>query len=182
MAQVNKGFCVWFTGLPCSGKTTTAKQLVEAIPIRFNRKVSLFDGDDMRQTLCRGLGFSAEDRHENVMRVGYVASQVVFHDGIAVCSLVSPNAASRLVVREVIRMVGGQFIEVWMHTPLDLCIARDVKGMYAKAKAGEITNFTGVQEHYEISPIVEFGMNTDILSVNDNVCNLIDYLNGRGLL
>jgi sulfate adenylyltransferase len=141
-----KGVCVWFTGLSGSGKSTTASALIRLIHDR-GREITVLDGDVVRTHLSKGLGFSREDRDTNIRRIGYVASEVVRHGGIAITAAVSPYRATRDEVRA---MVGSdRFVEVFVDTPLEVCEARDVKGWYAKARAGEVAAFTGVDDPYE---------------------------------
>jgi sulfate adenylyltransferase len=141
-----QGFCVWLTGLPSSGKSTIADILAPMLMAE-GKKVTLLDGDVVRTHLTKGLGFSREDRITNIIRVGFVASEIVKHDGVVVCALISPFVAARDEVRA---MVGDdKFIEVHVDTPIGVCEHRDVKGMYARAKRGEIKGFTGVDDAYE---------------------------------
>jgi len=141
-----QGFCVWFTGLPSAGKSTIA-QILTVMLQEHGRRVTLLDGDVVRTHLSKGLGFSKEDRDINIRRIGWVASEIVRHDGVAVCAAVSPYRATRNDVRN---MVGAdRFIEVFVDTPLEICEQRDVKGLYAKARRGEIKGFTGIDDPYE---------------------------------
>lgn len=141
-----RGVCVWFTGLSGSGKSTTANALIELLRER-GRELTVLDGDVVRTHLSTGLGFSREDRDINVRRIGFVASEVVRHGGIAITAAVSPYRATRDEVRA---MVGpDRFLEVFVDTPLEVCEARDVKGWYARARSGEVTAFTGVDDPYE---------------------------------
>ncbi len=141
-----RGVCVWFTGLSGSGKSTIATRLIAELYAR-GREVSVLDGDAVRTHLSKGLGFSREDRDTNVRRIGFVASEVVRHGGIAVAALVSPYRETRDEVR---RMVGAdRFVEVFVDTPIEECRARDPKGWYAKADAGQVAAFTGVDDPYE---------------------------------
>ena len=141
-----QGVCIWFTGLSGAGKSTTAEVLTFLF-MEHGRQVTILDGDIVRTHLSKGLGFSAEDRDTNIRRIGYVASEIVRHGGVAVCAAVSPYRATRDDVRN---MVGvDHFIEVFVDTPLSVCEDRDVKGMYAKARRGEIKNFTGIDDPYE---------------------------------
>jgi sulfate adenylyltransferase len=144
--KTRQGFCVWLTGLPSSGKSTIAECLTPLL-MAAGRKVTILDGDVVRTHLTKGLGFSREDRVTNILRVGFVASEVVRHEGVAVCALISPYASARDQVRS---MVGtGRFIEVFVNTPVNVCAVRDVKGMYTMARQGRITGFTGVDDDYE---------------------------------
>ena len=143
-----RGATVWFTGLPASGKSTLAAA-VEAALIERGRAAYLLDGDNLRHGLNGDLGFSAEDRAENVRRTGEVA--LLFADAglVALASLVSPYAADRLRVRERHEVGGLRFIEVYVDTPLEECERRDPKGLYARARAGELSGMTGVDDPYE---------------------------------
>ena len=144
--KTRQGFCVWLTGLPSSGKSTIADILAPML-LSSGRRVTVLDGDVVRTHLTKGLGFSKEDRITNILRVGFVASEVVRHEGVAICALISPFASARDQVRA---MVGAErFIEVFVDTPVDVCEVRDVKGMYTMAKRGKITGFTGVDDVYE---------------------------------
>ncbi|HEX7360644.1 MAG TPA: adenylyl-sulfate kinase [Bryobacteraceae bacterium] len=140
------GFCAWFTGLPCSGKTTVARALTTALEAR-GTTVTLLDGDAVRPILSAGLQFSREDRHINLMRIAFVAKEVVRHGGAAICATVSPYRADRDAIRA--SFGGLKFFEIYVNTPLSVCEARDVKGMYARARRGEILHFTGVDDPYE---------------------------------
>lgn len=149
-----QGFCVWFTGLSGAGKSTVAEALVSLLLER-GRQSTLLDGDVVRTHLSKGLGFSREDRDTNILRIGFVAGEVVRHNGVAVCAAISPFRAARDAVRRMIEEVGEErFVEVFVDTPIEVCEQRDAKGMYAKARRGEIKGFTGVDDPYEapISP------------------------------
>ncbi len=173
------GVCVWLTGLSGSGKSSTAEALT-ALIVERGRPVSLFDGDVIRTHLSAGLGFSKEDRDTNVRRVGFVASEIVRHGGVAVCALISPYAEARCDVR---RMVGdGHFVEVYVNTPLSVCEARDVKGMYAKARRGELKGFTGIDDPYEPPKCPEIELDTVEHTLHDNVQRVLDYLAKRGFI
>lgn len=141
-----QGFCVWFTGLPSSGKSTIALELATMLEER-GRRLTLLDGDVVRTHLSKGLGFSREDRDTNILRIGWVASEIVRHHGVVVCAAVSPYEGTRERARA---MVGGdRFILVHVATPAEVCESRDVKGFYQRARAGKLTGFTGVDDPYE---------------------------------
>ena len=152
----HKGFTLWFTGLPCSGKSTLAG-IVAAELKRRDRFVEILDGDEVRKHLTRGLGFSREDRDENIRRIGYVCRLLSRNGAIAIAAAISPYRAVRDEVRA--GHEPGRFLEVFVDTPLEICIQRDVKGMYKKALAGEMKNFTGVDDPYEppLSPEMAIG-------------------------
>ena len=175
----HKTALVWFTGLPGSGKSTISHQLEYRL---FQRRIKTYvlDGDNVRQGLCRDLGFSAEDRRENLRRVGEVA--VLFLDAgiLTVAAFASPYRADRFMVR---RMFGpGDFIEVYLKCDLKVCEERDPKGLYKKARSGEIKNFTGVSDPYEPPENPEIVLDTDGLSIEESVSKIMDYLGEKGLL
>ncbi len=143
-----QGFTVFFTGLSGSGKSTVANALMSKLMEVGGRNVSLLDGDIVRKNLSSELGFSKEHRDLNITRIGYVASEITKNGGIALCAPIAPYAATRRLVRETIAPAGG-FIEVHVATPLEVCEARDRKGLYAKARAGIIKEFTGISDPYE---------------------------------
>ncbi len=141
-----QGVCVWFTGLSGAGKSTTA-EILTTLLLEHGRQVTQLDGDVVRTHLSKGLGFSKEDRDINIRRIGFVAAELVRHGGVAICAAVSPYRATRNDVRN---MVGNDnYIEVFVDTPLEVCEERDVKGLYAKARRGEIKGFTGIDDPYE---------------------------------
>jgi sulfate adenylyltransferase len=142
--------------------------------------VTLLDGDVVRTHLSKGLGFSREDRDANVMRIGFVASEIVRHGGIAICAAVSPYRATRNDVRNLTAQ--GHFIEVYVDTPLDVCEKRDVKGMYAKARRGEIKGFTGIDDAYEPPLYPEIILDTTSNTLEKNAFLLLEYLTERGFV
>jgi sulfate adenylyltransferase len=172
------GFCLWFTGLSGAGKTTTAELVVQLLERR-SRVVTMLDGDVVRTHLSKGLGFSREDRDENVRRVGFVAAEIVRHGGAVVCALVSPYRSTRDEVRA---LVGDGFVEVYVDTPLEVVQARDVKGLYAGAERGEVTKMTGVSDPYEPPLRPELRLQTVDRTAAQNAAQVIAYLEGRGLL
>jgi sulfate adenylyltransferase len=174
-----QGFCVWFTGLSASGKSTTAEILTVLLQ-EFGRQVTVLDGDVVRNHLSRGLGFSKEDRDANIQRIGFVAAEIVKHQGTVICAAVSPYRATRNDVRN---MIGAdRFIEVFVNTPLEECERRDVKGMYLKARRGEIKNFTGIDDPYEPPVHPELELQTASSSAEENARSIIAYLTDRGFL
>jgi adenylylsulfate kinase len=140
-----EGLTVWLTGLPSSGKTTLATGLAERLH-RAGRRVEVLDGDVVRTHLTKDLGFSRGDRAENVRRVGYVAHLLSRNGIVAVCALVSPYRAERDEVRA---LHAGRFLEVYVSAPVEVCAGRDVKGLYARQRAGELQHLTGVDDPYE---------------------------------
>jgi adenylylsulfate kinase len=173
-----KGVTIWFTGLPCSGKTTLAEKLADELKKRGYRP-ECFDGDITRKYLSKGLGFSKEDRDENIRRVGFVCSLLTRHDVITTAAFVSPYRSIRTEIRQMI----GNFVEVYVKCPVEKCMERDVKGMYKKALAGEIKNFTGVSDPYEEPEtpeiIVETGRETETESLN-KILNKLEELHYVG--
>ena len=176
---MNRGACIWFTGLSGARKSTTADALVALLHAR-GREVTVLDGDVVRTHLSAGLGFSREDRDTNVRRVGYVASEVVRHGGLAVAALVSPYRATRDEVRE---LIGPDlFVEVFLDTPLDVVEQRDVKGWYAKARAGEVRDLTGVDDPYEPPLDPELTLDTTDTTAEANAQRVVEHLESRGIL
>ncbi len=143
-----RGFVLFLTGLSGSGKSTIARNLADVLAERGDRKVTLLDGDLVRQMLSAGLTFSREDRDLNILRIGFVAAEIARHGGIAICAPIAPYAATRTRVREMVTEV-GDFLLIHVATPIEVCEARDRKGLYAKARAGLIGQFTGVSDPYE---------------------------------
>lgn len=155
-----RGFTVFFTGLSGSGKSTIANALMVKLLELGGRSVTLLDGDLVRRNLSSELGFSKKDRDTNIRRIGYVASEITKHRGIALCAPIAPYRATRRAVRETIEATGGGFIEIHIATPLEICEARDRKGLYARARAGEIEEFTGVSDPYEAPESPEIRLDT----------------------
>jgi sulfate adenylyltransferase len=174
-----RGFCVWLTGLPCAGKSTVAEILTAALLER-GRQVTVLDGDVVRTHLSKGLGFSKEDRDENILRIGFVASEVVRHHGAVIAAAVSPYHAARSRVRRL--FPDDSFVLVYVDTPLPVCEERDVKGLYAKARRGELKGFTGVDDPYEPPPDAELVLDGHGVSPADNARRIVDYLIGKGFL
>ena len=173
----HNGFTLWFTGLSGSGKTTIAKLVAQELRDR-DLKVERLDGDIVRQSLTRDLGFSKEDRDKNIERVTFVA-KLLTRNGVAVlCSFISPYRARRLKSRQEI----GEFIEVFVECPVTVCADRDVKGMYAKAFAGEIQNFTGVSDPYEDPENPEIVCHTAEETVEESAAIVVAYLEDHGYI
>jgi sulfate adenylyltransferase len=174
-----QGVCVWFTGLSGAGKSTTAEVLTVLL-LEYGRQVTVLDGDVVRTQLSKGLGFSKDDRDTNIRRIGFVASEIVRHGGIAVCAAISPYRATRDEVRQ---MVGAdRFVEVFVDTPLDECERRDAKGMYAMARRGEITGWTGIDDPYEAPARPEVALETLQASAEDNARRILDHLAKEGFV
>jgi sulfate adenylyltransferase len=170
-ARDAQGFTVFLTGLSGSGKSTIASALRDRLVETTGRPVTLLDGDLVRQHLSSELGFSREHRDLNVVRVGWVASEIVRHGGISICSLIAPYDAARKQVRGLIEPLGG-FLLVYVATPLETCEARDGKGLYAKARAGVLSNFTGVSDPYEAPADAALTIDTRHTSVDES-CSLV---------
>jgi sulfate adenylyltransferase len=174
-----QGFCLWFTGLSGSGKSTTA-QILTSLMMERGRQMTILDGDVVRTHLSKGLGFSREDRDTNILRIGFVAGEIVRQNGAVIAAAVSPYRAARNECR---KMVGEeQFIEVFVDTPIDVCEDRDVKGLYAKARRGEITGFTGVDDPYEPPRDPEITLDTVNFTPEQNARKIVEFLEQRGLL
>jgi sulfate adenylyltransferase len=172
-----QGVCLWFTGLSGAGKSTTA-EILTVLLLEHGRQVTLLDGDVVRTHLSKGLGFDKEDRDTNIRRIGFVAAEIVRHGGVAMCAAVSPYRATRNDVRN---MVGTEhFVEVFVDTPLEECERRDIKGMYAKARRGEIKGFTGIDDPYESPRHAEITLDTVSHTPEENARAILDYLIQRG--
>ena len=180
-ARSARGLVVFLTGLSGSGKSTLARDLRDALLERGDRTVSLLDGDQVRRLLSAGLSFSREDRDLNIARIGYVATEVARHGGIAICAPIAPYAASRSAVRSMVSEV-GDFVLVHVSTPLAVCEARDRKGLYAQARAGLIDSFTGISDPYEEPVDADLVIDTSVVSRRDAVAMVLGHLaRGRWL-
>jgi sulfate adenylyltransferase len=174
-----QGVCVWFTGLSGAGKSTTA-EILTVLLLEHGRQVTLLDGDVVRTHLSQGLGFSKEDRDLNIRRIGFVASTITHHGGLVLCAAVSPYRTTRNDVRN---MVGTErFIEVFVDTPLETCEQRDTKGMYAKARLGEIKNFTGIDDPYEPPQNAEITLDTVSHTPEENARLILERLIRQGFV
>ncbi len=170
---------MWFTGLSGSGKSTTA-EILTTLFSEYGRQVTVLDGDVVRTHLSKGLGFSKEDRDTNIRRIGFVAAELVRHGGTAVCAAVSPYRATRNDVRN---MTGqDHFVECFVDTPLAVCEERDVKGLYAKARRGEIKGFTGIDDPYEAPNHAEIVLDTVNATAEENARTIISYLIEKGFV
>lgn len=174
-----QGVCLWFTGLSGAGKSTTANVLTVKL-LENGRQVTVLDGDVVRTHLSQGLGFSKTDRDLNIRRIGYVASEIVRHGGLVICAAVSPYRHTRNECRA---MVGSDnFIEIFVDTPLEVCEARDAKGIYRRARAGEIKHFTGIDDPYEPPLSAEVVLDTVTRSEEDNAELIFTYLVEQGFI
>jgi sulfate adenylyltransferase len=168
-----QGVCIWFTGLSGAGKSTTAEILTVRLQ-EYGRQVTVLDGDVVRTHLSRGLGFGKDDRDLNIRRIGFVAAEIVRHGGTVICAAVSPYRATRNDVRN---MVGAdQFVEVFVDTPIEECEKRDTKGMYVKARRGELKGFTGIDDPYEPPQNPEIKLETVDRPPETNVDVILEYL------
>ena len=179
--RAERGLAIFFTGLSGSGKSTIARGLAEALTERGDRTVSLLDGDHVRQLLSAGLTFSRADRDLNIARIGYVAAEVARHGGIAICAPIAPYAAARAAARQMVTEV-GDFLLVYVSTPVDVCAARDRKGLYAKARAGLITGFTGVSDPYEEPRDADLVLDTSVMTRQQAVDAVLKLLTTGGWL
>ncbi len=176
-----QGMAVFFTGLSGSGKSTIANALLTKLMEMGGRPVTLLDGDIVRKNLSSELGFSREHRDLNILRIGYVASEIVKNGGIALCAPIAPYTATRRKVRETIQQYGG-FIEVYVSTPLETCEERDRKGLYAKARAGIIKEYTGISDPYETPENPEVDINTQHISPDNAAHQILIKLENLGFI
>ncbi len=177
--RCRQGFCVWFTGLSGAGKSTIA-EILSVLLMEHGRQVTVLDGDVVRTHLSKGLGFSKDDRDANIRRIGFVASEIVRHNGAVICAAVSPYRATRNQVRS---MVGeDRFILVFVDTPIDVCEQRDSKGLYTKARRGEIKGFTGVDDPYEAPFVPDIRLTTTDCPPEEDARKVIRYLVEKGFV
>jgi adenylyl-sulfate kinase len=172
-----RGCCLWFTGLSGAGKSTIANIVVEQLVAR-GRLVELLDGDEVREHLSKGLTFSKEDRDINIRRIGWVAKVLARNHVIAVTAAISPYRA----LRDEVRATMDDFIEIHVATPFEVCEERDVKGLYAKARAGEIPQFTGLNDPYEAPLSPELRIDTAGRTAEESAAEVITHLESVGLL
>ncbi len=175
------GVAMLITGLPAAGKTTLGAKLAAHIEAHYRRLVTVLDGEEVRQLLSSELGYSREDRRLNALRHGYIAAQVCRHGGIAICALIAPYATDRAEMRRLVTRYGA-FIEIYLSTPLAECERRDPKGLYARARAGELKHMTGIDDPYEppVAPELEF--DGSAVAVEEMVRVVIDHLAHERLL
>lgn len=174
----NEGFTIWFTGLSGSGKSTISEKLVGKLKIRGVTKIEVLDGDVVRTNLSKGLGFSKEDRDTNILRIGFVCDLLTRNGAVAIAAAISPYRE----IREAVRSQVGRFVEVFVKTPIETLVERDVKGLYKKAIAGEIKNFTGISDPYEPPLRPEVVLETDREDVETSVNKLLRALELLGYL
>jgi adenylyl-sulfate kinase len=171
------GCCLWFTGLSGAGKSTIANIVVDELRAR-GRKVELLDGDEVREHLSKGLGFSKADRDENIRRIGWVASVLARNGVVSVTAAISPYRA----IRDEVRGWTSHFVEIHVATPLEECETRDVKGLYARARAGEIPEFTGVSDPYEAPLSPEIALETTLRTPEESAAEVVAWLEAHDLL
>lgn len=181
IAEDVTGATLWLTGLPGSGKSTLAGTVAEQIAEK-GRRVEVLDGDELRTNLSSGLGFSAEDRDTHVRRVGFVARLLAGNGVIALVPVIAPYAHSRAAVREHHAARGATFLEVHVATPLEECMRRDPKGLYAKARSGELHGLTGLDDVYEPPENPQLRLNTTEVDIGNSSGALRDLLGRHGVL
>ena len=164
----HRGLTVWFTGLSGAGKSTLSRGVHDALAAQGYR-IEILDGDEVRQHLTKGLGFSREDRDENVRRIGYVANLLTRNGVIVLAAAISPYRAARGEVRAMV----GRFLEVYVNAPLDVCESRDPKGLYRRARRGELSGFTGVDDPYEAPENPDLECRTDLETVDESVAKVL---------
>ena len=174
----DKGLTLWFTGLSGSGKSTLAEYLTPKLREMGNNTETL-DGDEVRENLSKGLGFSKEDRDTNIRRIGYVANMLARNGVIAITAAISPYQSVRREVRE---RAEAAFVEVYVKCPLEVVEERDTKGLYKKARAGIIANFTGISDPYEAPENPEVVVDTSEETIEQSAEKILEYLRGAGLL
>ena len=172
-----KGFTLWFTGLPCSGKSTLAKR-IQDILLERGMNVELLDGDEVRQNLCKGLGFSKEGRDTNIRRIGYVCKLLSRNGAVAIAAAISPYSE----IRDENRKAIANYVEVYVKAPIEVLIERDTKGMYKKAIAGEIKNFTGISDPYEEPENPEILVESDKETFEESTNKIVRTLELMGLI
>lgn len=177
-----QGLVILFTGLSGSGKSSIAEALRDRILETGSRTVSFLDGDRVRRSLSEGLSFTPADRETNIARIGWVAAEVARHGGMAICSPIAPFDHTRQSVRTMAHDVGAAFVLVYVATPLSVCEARDRKGLYARARRGEIENFTGISSPYEVPHDADLVIDTSERTLDDELDEVVRHLVERGLL
>ena len=175
-----KGFTVFLTSLSGAGKSTTANALLNRL-VESGRSVTLLDGDSVRKHLSRELGFSREHRDLNIHRIGFVAAEITRHGGVCICANIAPYDAARREARAMVEAHGG-FVLVHVATPLSVCESRDSKGLYARARAGLLREFTGVSDPYETPKDAEITIDTSTTSPNDAAGLIVHFLKVQGYL
>jgi sulfate adenylyltransferase len=180
-ASPRRGFTLFMTGLSGAGKSTISERLSQLIQAEYHRPTTILDGDIVREMLSSGLTFSRADRELNIRRIGYVAGEVTKHGGICICAAIAPFRTARAEVRARISQFGG-FYEVYVATPLAVCESRDPKGLYKKARRGEIKGFTGVDDPFEAPEHPEIAIDTSKLPIDEAVRKILSLPAKDGLL
>lgn len=182
--STDKGFCLWFTGLSGAGKSTVSEAVHGELRDRGITNVEILDGDVVRTHLTKDLGFSRQDRDTNIMRIGWVCQLLAKHGVPVMTAAISPYRETRNRVRTMVEEAAGQgrFIEVHVNASLEECTRRDVKGLYARAKSGEIPRFTGVSDPYEPPEHPEIRLETEHETLNESVAKVLSYLEDQGLI
>ena len=176
-----KGFCIFLTGLSSAGKSTIGKSLSLILMDKYNMPITLLDGDIIRKNLTKGLGFTKVDRDENIRRIGFVAGEIVRHNGAVIVAAIAPYRQIRNEVREHISQV-GTFVEVYVSTPLSVCKKRDTKGLYEKAERGVLKHVTGIDDPYEVPLTAEITIDTSKMTIKQSVLEILKYLKKERLL
>lgn len=171
------GLVIFFTGFSGSGKTTLAEDIKSRLESE-ELKVTLLDGDIVREHLSKGLGFSKEDRNLNIERIGFVASEIARHGGYCICSAIAPYEESRKTTRVLVEAAGGKFVLVWLKTPISECQKRDPKGLYKKVAEGKLNGFTGIDDLYEDPKDADIILDTSELSVEKCVEKIFETILG----
>lgn len=172
--EIEQGMVLWFTGLSGAGKTTTAREVARELREQ-GRRVELLDGDELRTTICRGLGFTREDRMENIRRIVYVAKLLARNGVIVLVSAITPYVDMRDYARSEI----PEYVEVYVRCPLEECERRDVKGLYAKARRNEIPQFTGISDPYDEPTQAEITIDTNQASLSENVARICSWVGAQ---
>ena len=178
---MEKGFTLWFTGLSGAGKSTLSSPIAARLRDH-GLKVEVLDGDEVRTHLSKGLGFSKEDRDTNIRRIGWVAKTLSKHGVVAITAAISPYKDIRNEVRDHVTKAGAGFVEIYVHCPIDVLAERDVKGLYKKAIAGEIKNFTGVSDPYEAPDNADVTVDSSKESIEESVAKIMAKLRDLGYL
>lgn len=181
MNHPGRGFTLFLTGLSGAGKSTLSEALKHELEERRGRPVTLLDGDVVREMLSSGLTFSRADRELNIRRIGYVAAEVMRHGGVCVCAAIAPFASARAEARERVQ-AHGRFYEIYVSTPIEVCETRDPKGLYRRARRGEIKSFTGVDDPFEAPQRPELAIDTSRVKLEDAVRRVLALPEKDGLL
>lgn len=176
--KLNQGLTLWLTGLSGSGKSTIAQALYSELSSHENIKLEILDGDEIREHLCKDLGFTREDRLTNIERIAFLAGKISKHGVLVIVPVIAPYKEAR----DKARSLSENFIEVFIDTSLDEVIKRDVKGLYKKALVGEIKNFTGISDPYEVPENPDIKIKTELSSVSESVSCIIQYLQQQNYL